>query len=83
SNDGNTSRRFFADPKLSSEITGVDEVLIEHFGNILSALNYNETISYIKFGEYAHETAKMFVKLYPWYDMPPSVHKVLIHGPDF
>ncbi|KYN11114.1 hypothetical protein ALC57_16738 [Trachymyrmex cornetzi] len=83
SNDGNTSRRFLANPKLSSEITGVDEVLIERFGNILSALNYKEAISYTKFGKYAYETARMFVKLYPWYDMPPSVHKVLIHGSDF
>lgn len=35
---------------------------------------------------YALETAKLCIELcidkYSWYSMPPSVHKVLIHGPD-
>ena len=26
------------------------------------------------------ETAELYVSLYPWYYMPPTVHKVLIHG---
>jgi len=25
-------------------------------------------------------TAQLYVELYDWYRMPPSVHKVLIHG---
>lgn len=33
-----------------------------------------------KFEKYAHETAELFVHLYSWYNMPPSIHKVLIHG---
>lgn len=32
------------------------------------------------FEEYCLITAKMFVSLYPWYYMPASVHKVLLHG---
>jgi len=32
------------------------------------------------FQEYTHETARYFVKLYPWYYMPPTIHKFLIHG---
>lgn len=38
-----------------------------------------ETESYRK---YALETAELFVKLYGWYKMPASVHKILIHGAD-
>lgn len=34
----------------------------------------------IKFKEYTLETARKFVELYPWYYMPTSVHKLLIHG---
>lgn len=33
-----------------------------------------------KFERYAHEAAELFVDLYSWYNMPPSVHKVLVHG---
>lgn len=31
---------------------------------------------------YCFETAELYVKLYSWYFMPPSLHKVLIHGAD-
>lgn len=34
-----------------------------------------------QFATFCIGTAEFFVKLYPWYPMPPSVHKVLIHGP--
>lgn len=28
------------------------------------------------------ETAKLFVENYPWYNMSPTVYKILIHGPE-
>jgi len=34
------------------------------------------------FEEYGVQTAKLFVSLYPWFYMPSSVHKILIHGAD-
>jgi hypothetical protein len=34
------------------------------------------------FENYGIETARLFVKLYPWYYMPSSVHKILLHGAD-
>lgn len=33
-----------------------------------------------RFNTYTWETAELFVKLYGWYRMPPSVHKLLVHG---
>ncbi len=33
-----------------------------------------------KFKEYCLATAQLFVQLYPWYNMPQSLHKILIHG---
>lgn len=33
-----------------------------------------------KFGNYAMETARIYVSNYEWYYMPSSVHKILIHG---
>ncbi|XP_011868998.1 PREDICTED: uncharacterized protein LOC105562616 [Vollenhovia emeryi] len=34
------------------------------------------------FKQYALDTARLYVNEYPWYPMPASVHKILIHGSD-
>ena len=34
------------------------------------------------FAEYCRTTATLFVDLYPWYPMPASLHRILIHGPE-
>lgn len=79
-NDGNTARKFFQNPKISSEITGIDERLVYRFAVILQAISSGMEIHAEKFGSFARETAHLFVSLYPWYYMPATVHKVLIHG---
>lgn len=79
-NDGNTSRRFFEDPAVTAGIVGVDEELIRRFGVILNAINSNVNINPTNFGTYCSETADIYVNLYPWYYMPVSVHKILLHG---
>lgn len=80
SNDGNTARRFFADPKLTHEITGVNELLIKKFSIILQVITCGYKINIEKFKSFCLETAELYVQLYPWYKMPSSVHKILIHG---
>lgn len=65
---------------MSATITGVNEKLITRFYAILQAILGGYKINSDKFQEYAIETARLFVKLYPWYYMPTSVHKLLIHG---
>lgn len=80
SNQGNTSRRFFADPKTTSAITGVNQSLIERFGTILDTINSEEKIDVAMFDEYCRATATCYVSNYPWYPMTPTVHKVLVHG---
>lgn len=47
---------------------------------ILQALSSGIMIDAEKFGNYALETAKLYVEKYKWYYMPSSVHKILIHG---
>jgi len=81
-NDGNTARRFFENTSISATITGVSESLINRFHVILQAISSGHNIKYDNFRAYALETAWEFVKLYPWYYMPTTVHKVLIHGPE-
>lgn len=82
SNDGNTARRFFADPETSAEITGIDIRLIKRFAVILQTISSGFEIDVEKFSEYTKETAKLYNELYNWYYMPSSVHKILIHGAD-
>lgn len=79
-NDGNTARRFFENPAVSSQITGVDESLIIRFSTLLKAISSGFEIDSIKFGEYCKETADLYRKVYNWYPMPPTVHKLLDHG---
>lgn len=82
SNDSNTARRFFADPEATSQITGVDKKLIVRFGIILQVLSCGRSVDPSKFEAFALETAQLYVSLYPWYYMPVTVHKILLHGAD-
>lgn len=81
-NTGNTARTFFRNFQKSSQITGVSEELIRRFYVILQAISSGFEIDIAKFQQYTMDTAKLYVSLYPWYFMPPSVHKILIHGAD-
>ncbi|KAL4126307.1 hypothetical protein QTP88_010529 [Uroleucon formosanum] len=81
-NNGNTTRKFFKYAFQSSEITGINLELITRFGNILSCIASGYKINTNAFENYGIETARIFIKLYPWFYMPPSVHKILIHGAD-
>lgn len=79
-NDGNTSRRFFENPRLASEITGIDYELIYRLKVILEAISSGFQIDPIKYEKYALDTARLYVNLYNWHPMTPTMHKVLVHG---
>jgi hypothetical protein len=48
--------------------------------------NHLKNISFLyfiigdEFNSYAFETAQLFICKYPWFYLPASVHKMLIHG---
>lgn len=67
---GNASRRFFGNPSLTAEITGVDETLIQRLAVILEVITCSANIDSSKFVVYAADTVKLAVSLYPWYNMP-------------
>lgn len=73
-NDGNTSLRFFADHALAAEITELDIYLIYRFKVILETLSRGHKINTSVFSSYAKETVEMYVNLYSWYPMTPTVH---------
>jgi hypothetical protein len=80
--DGNLACRFFENPTKSAEITLINEVLISRCAVILKTLSCGYAINASAFKNYALDTARLYVKEYPWYPMPASVHKILIHGSD-
>lgn len=81
SNDGNTARRFFNNPEMSAEITGLDINIINRFRCILQVISSGFSINVSKFEKFTLDTAKMYIETYPWYYMSTTVHKILIHSP--
>lgn len=81
-NTGNVARCFFAEAETVAEIIGLNKDLIIRLGNILQVLACGQEIDCQKFEKYCLDTAELCILLYPWYKMPPSVHKVLLHGSD-
>ncbi|GBN23404.1 hypothetical protein AVEN_96241-1 [Araneus ventricosus] len=80
SNGGNIARRFFANPTLSSDITGLSIKLIKRFSIILQVISREQEIDEDAFEKYTFDTVKLCVQLCNWYYMPASVNKLLIHG---
>lgn len=81
SNDGNTSRRFFADPETAARITGVHIDLINRFKTILEVISSGHKIDTEKLSIFCKETKELYIMLYDWHPMTPTVHKILDHGP--
>lgn len=48
---------------------------------MLCVLSSGYEINKEQFTKYCLRVAQKFVMLYPWYSMPTTLHKVLIHGP--
>ena len=82
SNNGNMARRAFLDSENFARILNIDSRLVSRFKIILIALNCQQQLDSEAFGIYCRNTAKLYVELYPWFPMPATVHKILIHGED-
>lgn len=58
----------------------MDEGLIHRFYVITSALSSDHEIDIPLLKTYCDDTANLYVSLYPWYPMPTTVHKILLHS---
>ena len=79
-NDGNTARKFFANPEISASILGLNENLLKRFSTLLTVISTTQEVDHAAFEKYAFDTARLCVELYGWYIMPPTAHKLLLHG---
>ncbi|XP_029710127.2 uncharacterized protein LOC115256029 [Aedes albopictus] len=80
SNDGNTSRTFFKEWRTICEITGLNEDLLERMYIILVIINCKSDINVEVFQNYLETTRKLYISLYGWYPLSPTLHKILVHG---
>lgn len=79
-NTGNVARRFFADPEKTAVWTGLNLQLIKRIAIILQCISSGMKIKIADFKQFCDKTAEFYVELYPWYYMPSSLHKLLLHG---
>lgn len=77
-NDENTSKLFSA-PQ-TSRITDFDINLIKRCNVLLEVLSSGHKLNIKKIENYAEETAKLYVELYGWHPMTPTMHKFLRRG---
>uniref|UniRef100_A0ABD2W5C9 Uncharacterized protein n=1 Tax=Trichogramma kaykai TaxID=54128 RepID=A0ABD2W5C9_9HYME len=61
-----------------SAIVSFDKKL--RFKVILAVISCHKRINVNAFKEYCYTTAEIYIKLYKWYPLPPSIHILLIHG---
>lgn len=64
----------------TAEITKIDKELIYRLKVILDTMCCEYKINVEAFQRYCDETAEMYVALYGFYPMSPTLHKVLLHG---
>jgi len=65
---------------LASDITGISHDLIYRLKVILETISSGHIIDPEKFDQYALDTSRLYIDLYPWHPMSPTMHKILIHG---
>ncbi|KAJ8676951.1 hypothetical protein QAD02_012738 [Eretmocerus hayati] len=79
-NSGNTSRKFFKNTDIVADITGFSVCLLVRIATILGVISCGEAVNIGAFRRYCIDTAREFVRLYPWYYIPTTLHLLLIHG---
>ena len=85
SEDGNSFREAFRtekNRKTMSEECDVPLNFIEGLWNIYVALTSHLYIDPKLFGAYCDKVLKIYFTKLKWYRMIPSVHKILVHGPE-
>lgn len=79
-NNGNTARRCLEDPHKLAACLGIDEGLVERLYFVLLAYKQKRFVDQQILYNYSIETSKLIFLLYPWCQIPPTVHKLLVHG---
>lgn len=81
-NDGNTARQVFntKNQEKFADILGIDLWLVQGLHVILCVISCELPINSTKFGDFCTDLAQKYVATYPWFFMPVTLHKILVHG---
>lgn len=82
SNTGNLARKCLEEPEKFARALGVNTKLVCNLSIILKAYRCGLELLVDDLEKFSIETYELHYETYPWACLNPSVHKLLMHGPD-
>lgn len=82
SNTGNVARRCLDEPEIFAMACGLDSQLVEQISMILLCYRSKERLDFDKVQDLSQQAYRRHFEMYSWARMNPTLHKMLIHGPD-
>jgi hypothetical protein len=79
-NTGNVVRKAFENAEKTAKICGVSTMLVSNLDVIRRTLASEFAINPEKFGNFCRETLELYLNDAGWYDIPPTLHRILVHG---
>jgi len=79
-NTGNVVRKAFGNAEKTAAICGVSTMLVSNLDVIRRTLTSGQDIDPEKFHSFCNETMDEYMTSSKWYNIPPTIHKVLVHG---
>ena len=81
--DGNTARRGLADPEYAEMVMGVPHEIVEDFRDLWIMFKASFRLCPDKVEKECKEILARYKRLCPWGQMPPTIHKALVHGHEY
>ena len=81
-NTGNLVRKAFKNAQTTARICGVSTILVSNLDTIWRTLTSGKSINPIQFEKFCQETLQQYMVDAAWYSLPPTLHRVLVHGKD-
>ena len=81
-NTGNVARKAFENAVITAQICGVSPMLVSNLETIHRALAMDKDINTGAFETFCKETLDIYFDDAGWYNIPPTLHKILVHGRD-
>lgn len=79
---GNVARKAFSNPVTFARIVGVSTMLVSNIDVIWRILASKYPVNGKKFDELCQESLEIYLTDAGWYKIPPTIHKILVHGKD-
>ena len=81
-NTGNVARKAFKNSQTTARICGVSTILVSNLDIIWRTLSFSKPIIPFQFDKICEKTLQQYMIDAGWYALPPTLHRVLVHGKD-